>query len=189
MEKTPTSKKVITFIFLKVIEIGSLFGIVFGPYFLGKFFNKYELTSLVETNWMNGIVNIILGLGFIVFSCLLLFLAYLLLSEFIKLNWKWACILNETPMERKIRETREKKIIKEEEKRKEQEFRDEHGFYIGDKVRVTVAYDEDDEKILNKVMKVKSIDWSRIYLHGHNEWMKADQLKLVKTKRDAKRGN
>ncbi len=186
-------RKVITFIFLKIVEIGGAFGIVLGPHFLGKFLQRYNYTALTSNNWLNGFWNIILGLLIIILIGVILFAVYYILSGFINLNWKWASILNETTKERKIREKQEedkkRKIIKnktgkKEIKRKYQE--EEYGYFIGDKVRIVDPLTDSEKEIANKIQTVENITFfNNVKLKGFDPGINLfrKQIEPVKDKR------
>ena len=159
-------KKIITFIFLKVIEIGGLCGATLGPYFLGKYLNRYELTSLSTNNWLNGFFNILFVLLLLILIGSIIWGIYLILAGFIKLNWKWACMLNETPSERNKRELAINRKIKEKEKEKGKIARENYGYAQGDRVKIVKAITTAEKLLKGKVMKVKNVGWWGVTVEG-----------------------
>ena len=175
------NKATLTFIALKLLEIGSIFGLTFGIYYLGILFEKLGLREAFLPGLFEGKFEIWLsGLLFIVIIIVALFVGFYvltavwaLLEGFIKLNWKWAIMLNETPKERKEREKveekerkikeekrneerREKLMIEDEETKKQ---RKKYGFAVGDVVKVKKKLDV--EKIYGHR---KFQDWMKKYL-------------------------
>ncbi len=183
MEDKNTSKKVITFIFLKIIEIGGLFSVIFGPYMLGRFLNKYESTSLMQNNWMNGVSHIISFLLIVAFCGALLFLLYLLLKEFVMINWRWACILNETPKERKKRESMITKEMKEKDRKTKEKITEKYGYGLGDRVKIIKGVTNAEKLLIGKVRKVKSVGWWGVTVEGSECYFLKSEVKLSKKSR------
>ena len=184
-------KTILTFILLKVFEIGSIFGLTLGIYYLGKFFGnksaftEYYLKEGIIGIWISGFLILISILLTIFLISMAMYLLGYIIYEFIKLNWKWAIMLNETQEERIEREKKEKKI-------KDDKNINEYGFTEGDYVRIR------DDKILNpddesyiklqiardkkKSFKVNKISWISIHLDGLEEskYLNNNSFVLVK---------
>jgi hypothetical protein len=151
-----------TFILLKILEFGSIFGLTFGVYYLGKLFNlifEKESTGIIS-DWGYGWLLML----FIGITMGVIFLIIELSIWFIKLNWGWAVILNETVEERKLRESKKPK------KDRYLKHFNELGFGEGDYVRIkkyigdTNSLKEAFDK--KKSFKVKKIGWLGTYLEG-----------------------
>lgn len=187
MNESTTSKKVITFIFLKFIEIGGIIGIIFAPYFLGKYLKRYEVTTLTQNNWGNGFLNILSIILLIILVSMVIYLIYFLIKEFVIFNWRWACILNETEREKKIRINKREKRLSDKKKKIAKEERKEYGYYIGDKVKVIRAELEEEKKLVGKTYIVGGVTWAdNIRLRGYEGMsLYRSQVKPVrKTKRN-----
>lgn len=175
-------KSVFTFILLKLLEIGSLFGLTFGIYYLGKFAQTIGLEASGFA-WFDGLVFmlliflVVLGLGLGVYLIALLFI------WIVKLNWKWALMLNETPEEKLIRESNKaEKELKKLEKKK-QECIEEYGFWVGDEVKI-VTPDDVHTKYKNEIRKVSRVGWLYFGLEGIKEAnFSSCELKPIKDRR------
>lgn len=177
-DKTKTS---IVFTFLKILEIGSVFGLTIGTYFLGKL-AKYFNINISKYTWINGILLLLLfTLSIILVFLTLTHIIIPIIKGFININWKWALILTETTEERKTRE-------KKETENKKNEFIKQNGFWIGDKVKVKKAYYDSEKKYVGNAYKVKSIDKHRYDTYvslenGSNRSFVATQLEPVKKRK------
>jgi hypothetical protein len=160
-----------TFVILKLLEFGSLFGIIFGLPLLGKWAVENKIISGFGTNiWMNGIITLIY---FFFIVLLIVFLGTILFfggKWFVMLNWRWSLMLHETPEEKLIREKKEaEKRLKKLEKRKDA-FIEEHGFWIGDKIKLVRPNTEKEKQLSNKILKLKGISlFGNAVIEGHED--------------------
>ena len=157
ISKETKVKASFTLVILKLLEIGALFGLTFGIYYLGKFADKMDFGISNAPTWINGLflfITILFGAALLI---VLSYLVILFLIWFVKLNWKWALILNETPEEKKIRENNKtaKQLKKVEEKKVD--YIKQNGFWIGDRVKIIKSNTDSENKYLNKIGKVKQV--------------------------------
>lgn len=123
------------FAFLKILEVLGVFLLTFGLYGLGIVTSSILLAKdyvYVYGYWVLGLLLILLIILILAILLVIGLLAYLVVKEYLKLNWKWAKLIAENPAGKK------KRLAKEKAERiaEDNEIRKEYGFCIGDEVEI-----------------------------------------------------